>query len=95
MNSARPGWCSRFRSVPARTLRDFAAADQVVCVSAVSRFLAVGYHYADFSPTTDQEVIALLDAASRRGCSADCRPVPPDGDTDVEIPPAPPPCPGS
>ena len=52
---------------PARTLRDFAAADQVVCVSAVSRFLAVGYHYADFSPTSDEEVIALLDAASRRG----------------------------
>ena len=51
---------------PARTLRDFADADQVVCVSAVSRFLAVGYHYADFSATTDEEVIALLDAASRR-----------------------------
>jgi putative phosphoribosyl transferase len=51
---------------PARTLRDFADADRVVCVSAVSRFLAVGYHYADFSATTGQEVIALLDAAARR-----------------------------
>ena len=51
---------------PARTLRNFADADQVVCVSAVSRFLAVGYHYADFSATTDQEVTAMLDAAAQR-----------------------------
>ena len=55
---------------PSRTLRDFPAADEVVCVSAVSRFLAVGYHYLDFSPTTDGQVIVLLDAASRRAFGA-------------------------
>ena len=56
-----------------------------MCVSAVSRFLAVGYHYAGFSTTGDGEVIALLNAASRRALGG-----PPagdtEGDTDVEIP---------
>jgi len=70
---------------PSRTLQDFLSADEVVCVSAVSRLLAVGYHYLDFAPTTDEEVIVLLDAASRRalagypGGGADV-------DVDVEIP---------
>ncbi|HEY4992636.1 MAG TPA: phosphoribosyltransferase family protein [Nakamurella sp.] len=72
---------------PSRTLRDFPSADEVVCVSAVSRLLAVGYHYLDFAPTTDEEVIVLLDAASRRalagypGGGADAH-----VDFDVEIP---------
>ena len=78
---------------PSRTLRDFPAADEVVCVSAVSRFLAVGYHYLDFSPTTDEQVIVLLDAASRRtfgrpGVGADARPdARPDADVDVDAGP--------
>jgi len=78
---------------PSATLREFPAADEVVCISAVSRFLAVGYHYLDFSPTSDEQVIVLLDAASRRafgaypgsgagaGAGADA-----DVDVDVEIP---------
>ena len=78
---------------PSATLREFPAADEVVCSSAVSRFLAVGYHYLDFSPTSDEQVIVLLDAASRRafgaypgsgagaGAGADA-----DVDVDVEIP---------
>jgi len=74
---------------PSATLREFPAADEVVCISAVSRFLAVGYHYLDFSPTSDEEVIVLLDAASRRafgaypgsGAGAGA-----DADVDVEIP---------
>ena len=74
---------------PSQTLRDFVSADEVVCVSAVSRFLAVGYHYLNFAPTTDAEVIVLLDAASRRafgaypGVGAG---VGADADVDVEIP---------
>lgn len=44
----------------------FADADEVVCVSTPSNFLAVGNHYRDFSPTTEEEVIDLLDAATRR-----------------------------
>ncbi|HWU33273.1 MAG TPA: phosphoribosyltransferase family protein [Marmoricola sp.] len=39
------------------------AADDVICVRTPDPFLAVGYHYRDFQPTTDAQVIALLDAA--------------------------------
>jgi hypothetical protein len=37
-------------------------ADEVVCVSTPDRFLAVGQAYADFSPTSDDEVRAVLEA---------------------------------
>ncbi len=68
------------------TAESFAEADQVVCVSMPDRFLAVGYHYRDFSPTSDEEVMVLLDAAERR-MQAHRAVVPvPDCDTDVEIP---------
>ncbi len=70
---------------PSRTLQESLSADEVVCLSAVSRFVAVGYHYLDFSPTTDEEVIVLLDAASRRGLAA-YPGVGTDADVDVEIP---------
>ncbi len=70
---------------PSRTLRDFPAADEVVCVSAVSRFLAVGYHYLDFSPTSDEQVVVLLDVASRRALRVHPG-VGADADVDVEIP---------
>jgi putative phosphoribosyl transferase len=42
-----------------RALR--AEADEVVCVRMPDRFLAVGQAYEDFSPTSDEEVRALLD----------------------------------
>lgn len=68
---------------PADTVADLPVADEVVCVSAPERFMAVGYHYRDFSPTSDEEVVVLLDAAERRvrasGAGPDC-------DIDVEIP---------
>ena len=51
---------------PAEAVHDLVGADEVVCVSAPRHFRAVGNHYRDFSPTSDAEVIALLDAASRR-----------------------------
>jgi predicted phosphoribosyltransferase len=37
-------------------------ADEVICVRSPDRFLAVGQAYVDFSPTTDAEVRAVLDA---------------------------------
>lgn len=40
------------------------AADEFVCLATPERFFAVGQWYADFSQTTDEEVIAIL--ASRR-----------------------------
>jgi putative phosphoribosyl transferase len=69
---------------PADTLSSLPDADEVVCVSAPTRFVAVGLHYRDFSPTTDEEVIVLLDAAARR--LAQARPlVSLDADEDVSI----------
>lgn len=41
--------------------------DEVVCLSTPERFQAVGEWYADFSQTTDDEVIDLLDQAKRNG----------------------------
>ncbi len=48
----------------ASALRD--EADLVVCVSEPPHFQAVGQWYGDFSQTTDDEVITLLDQYSRR-----------------------------
>ena len=41
---------------PAGTVRDLTEADEVVFVSVPRRFMAVGNHYRDFSPTSDEEV---------------------------------------
>ena len=41
-----------------------AEADEVVCVRTPDRFLAVGQAYDDFSPTTDEQVRAVLEALS-------------------------------
>jgi putative phosphoribosyl transferase len=41
-------------------------ADEVICLATPHYFTAVGYHYRDFSPTEDDEVVALLDASRRR-----------------------------
>ncbi len=48
------------------TVDHFSDADEVVCLNAPTNFIAVGYHYRDFSPTSEAEVIALLDAAAKR-----------------------------
>jgi putative phosphoribosyl transferase len=41
-------------------------ADDCVCAASPEPFYGVGRWYDDFSQTTDQEVITLLDSASRR-----------------------------
>jgi putative phosphoribosyl transferase len=41
-------------------------ADQVLCSTVPPDFNAVGAHYLDFTPTSDDEVIAILNAAARR-----------------------------
>jgi predicted phosphoribosyltransferase len=43
-----------------------AEVDEVICVRMPERFLAVGQAYDDFSPTTDDEVQAILGAVSCR-----------------------------
>jgi putative phosphoribosyl transferase len=45
---------------PVGTAHAFREADAVVTVEEPSRFFAVGAHYGDFSPVTDDEVAALL-----------------------------------
>jgi predicted phosphoribosyltransferase len=43
-----------------------AVADDVVCLDCPADFRAVGFWYADFTPTTDAEVIECLRAANTR-----------------------------
>jgi putative phosphoribosyl transferase len=45
-------------------------ADDVLCLTAPEGFLAVGQYYDDFSPTTDEEVQALLGRAARQRFAA-------------------------
>jgi putative phosphoribosyl transferase len=70
---------------PPEVLASFSEADEVVAVLQPENFLAVGYHYRDFSPTSDAEVITALDAASRRMGLLASAARPPDCDIDVEI----------
>ena len=71
---------------PPDTVRNLAEADEVVCISTPQQFSAVGYHYRDFSPTSDDEVIVLLDAAARRMQRVQGAAEGSDIDTDVMIP---------
>ena len=72
---------------PAQTVHHLAEADTVVAVSIPDRFVAVGVHYRDFTPTTDDEVIALLDKSQRHVHPARAVVVAPDCvDEDVRIP---------
>ena len=51
---------------PAGISRELLGADEVVCLSVPSRFVAVGYHYVDFSAPSQEQVVALLDVARER-----------------------------
>ena len=51
---------------PAKTLRNFTEADAVLWVAAPESFIAVGSYYRDFTATTDEEVIDLLDRTRLR-----------------------------
>ncbi len=42
------------------------SADDVICLHTPASFFAVGEWYEDFEPTSDAEVVALLDRAARR-----------------------------
>ncbi|UKJ64139.1 dienelactone hydrolase family protein [Cellulosimicrobium cellulans] len=74
--------------VPADVAADpasVAPADELVYVVAPRPFVAVGRHYVDFSPTTDDEVAATLDLAARLE-RARAAATGPDVDADVEVP---------
>jgi putative phosphoribosyl transferase len=52
---------------PPETAANLASeVDELICLMTPSGFMAVGAFYADFMQTTDDEVIALLDASARR-----------------------------
>lgn len=51
------------------------SADEVVCATVPEWFHAVGQAYRDFSPTSDEEVVLLLDDARRRMRGEPWRPV--------------------
>jgi putative phosphoribosyl transferase len=74
---------------PAHTAARLPEADEVVCVSAPEHFMAVGAHYVDFSPTSDDEVVALLDRAGHRarmaGSPAAHRATGVERDTDEQV----------
>jgi len=71
---------------PPETLRNLAEADEVVAVSEPEDFTAVGRHYLDFSPTSDDEVIVLLDRATQRHREDGWAGQPADCDLDVSVP---------
>jgi putative phosphoribosyl transferase len=62
------------------------AADELVCVHTPTDFYAIGQFYADFSQTTDDEVIACLEraSASRKPAAAAAAADPPVRDEEVE-----------
>lgn len=44
-------------------------ANRIVCLSTPSRFLALGYHYHDFPPVTDEEVAQTLQGGAPKASS--------------------------
>ncbi|CAN5267155.1 phosphoribosyltransferase family protein [soil metagenome] len=71
---------------PVEAAQGLPEADELVCLSTPPGFMAVGYHYRDFSPTSDEEVIVLLDTAARRLQGVPNAEDAPDCDIDVSIP---------
>ncbi|KRE64206.1 phosphoribosyl transferase [Arthrobacter sp. Soil736] len=70
---------------PADTLRTFTEADEVVCLATPRQLTAVSQHYRDFSPTSDDEVVWLLEAAAKRAQRASSATGNPGLDEDVQI----------
>lgn len=53
------------------TVEHFADADEVICLATPTNFRAVGHHYRDFSPTSEDEVIVLLEEGEARAAESD------------------------
>lgn len=62
IRARRPKWLVLAVPVgPVTTIEELRReADDVVCLEEHERFGAIGYFYADFRPTTDEEVVKLL-----------------------------------
>jgi putative phosphoribosyl transferase len=76
---APPGWQARIGH----------AANEFICLETPDHFFAIGQFYADFSQTSDDEVVDCLDKASRRvsaraAVGEDCDDAP-GSDREVEV----------
>ena len=71
---------------PIETVGSVTGADEVVCVDTPHDFGSVGQYYEDFSATSDDEVIVLLDSAERRLRESQSAGDDVDVDVEVEIP---------
>ncbi|HET9647955.1 MAG TPA: phosphoribosyltransferase family protein [Microlunatus sp.] len=71
---------------PPRVAETVPEADEVVTVATPTDFVAVGCHYEDFDPTTDEEVSVALDEATRRMAAAHASTPVSDPDLDVTVP---------
>lgn len=76
---APPGWTHRLGG----------AADEFIALETPPGFLAIGQFYADFSPTSDDEVVACLEMAAGAPASAapSGAPAPRDEEVEVQAPP--------
>lgn len=50
-----------------QAVRELVEADEVVSAETPTHFVAVGHHYRDFGQTSEDEVLALLDASRPAG----------------------------
>jgi putative phosphoribosyl transferase len=50
----------------AEVIASLAEPDDVMCLATPRRLVAIGYHYQDFSPVPDDDVLRLLDTAAKR-----------------------------
>ncbi len=64
--SEPPGSCWPCRSPRRRWSEHFPEADGLACARAPHTFQAVSRYYRDFTPTSEDEVVRLLDAARRQ-----------------------------
>ena len=72
---APPGWARRLGGM----------ADECVALETPPGFVAIGQFYADFSPTSDDEVVACLEMAARPAVTAASEGAPSPRDEEVEI----------
>jgi putative phosphoribosyl transferase len=70
---------------PAGTTAEELSADELVCCAMPLGFRAVGDYYGDFTPTSDDDVVTLLDVASTAAGDRRLRAVSHDVGTDVQI----------
>jgi putative phosphoribosyl transferase len=71
---------------PSRALEPLTEPDDVVCLISDRNFQAVGNYYRDFSPTSEEDVLQLLEAAAKRRHHAPADVRAGGADEDVEIP---------